>query len=123
MKRMLFSWCSDGIETIYDFTDDYTQAVDFDRTKIFDIIKDPNDIPKNSAMTRVSITIDMILLRARMNPQRYYEVYHISCDDQLDEKFWEREWTERPQMTAELIRDRGVKLYSDRNSNKTPVIT
>jgi len=57
-----------------------------------------------------------LMLRARFNPQRHYEIYAIDCDVSLDEEFWREQWEEYPQETAELIRDRGHRLYSDRAS-------
>ena len=58
--------------------------------------------------------IHSLMLRARFNPQRHYEIYAIDCDASLDEKFWRKQWEEFPQETAELIRNRGHRLYSDR---------
>lgn len=55
-----------------------------------------------------------LLLRARFNPQRHYEIYAIDCTEEMDEKFWREQWEEYPQETAELIRERGHELYSDR---------
>ena len=61
-----------------------------------------------------------LMLRASYNPQRHYEIYAIDCDERLDEEFWKEQWTDHPQDTAELIRDRGHKLYSDR-ADKTNI--
>jgi hypothetical protein len=65
--------------------------------------------------------VQRLLLRARYNLQRHYEIYAIDCDPSLDEEFWKEQWINYPQETADLIRDKGHKLYSDRVT-KTPVI-
>jgi hypothetical protein len=39
----------------------------------------------------------------------------------MDEKFWREQWEEYPQETAELIRERGHKLFSDRRVKKARI--
>lgn len=63
-----------------------------------------------------------IILRAQVNPQRHYEVYAIDCETDLDEKFWRKKWAQDPQFCADLIRERGHKLYSNR-ATQSAVIT
>ena len=62
--------------------------------------------------------IQAMLLRARYNSQRHYEIYTVDCAEGMDEKFWREQWEEYPQETAELIREKGHKLYSDRTVRK-----
>jgi hypothetical protein len=64
-----------------------------------------------------------LLLRARFNPQRHYEIYAIDCAEEMDEAFWREQWEDNPQATAELIRERGHKIYSDRANTKEIKIT
>ena len=63
-----------------------------------------------------------ILLRARMNPQRNYEVYALVCDPDITEATLRAMFKDDPQGTVDLIRERGVKLYSDRKSGNRRVI-
>lgn len=58
--------------------------------------------------------VKSLLLRARFNTHRHYEIYAVDCTEGMDEAFWRERWEEYPQETAELIRERGHKLYSDR---------
>ena len=60
-------------------------------------------------------------MRARFNPQRNYEIYAIDCDASLDEAFWRNQWEEYPQETADLIRERGHELYSDRSTTERTI--
>jgi len=55
-----------------------------------------------------------LLLRAQFNSHRHYEIYAIDCAESMDEEFWREQWEEFPQATAELIRERGQKLFSNR---------
>jgi hypothetical protein len=41
----------------------------------------------------------------------------------MDEEFWRAQWEEYPQETAELIRERGHKLFSDRVKTSSIKIT
>lgn len=109
----IFSWCCDGIEAIIPIT----EYEHWDKENLFRLIKSEILLrnPLNSIMQH-------LLLRAQFNSQRNYEIYVIDCDPDLDEKFWRRQWDEHPQFTADLIRKRGHKIYSDRQTNK-PVIT
>ena len=63
-----------------------------------------------------------LIIRARANTQRHYEIYAVDCDASLDEAFWRKQWEENPQFTADLIRERGHCLYSDRIQKKLQVI-
>ena len=61
-------------------------------------------------------------LRARANTQRHYEIYSIQTVEDIDKSTLERLFEDDPQAAAELIRDRGTKLYSDRIAKRTQVI-
>ena len=62
-------------------------------------------------------------LRAMCNLQRHYEIYILTTDATITRDHI-REWfRDSPQAAAELIRERGVKFYSDRNYIGDRVIT
>lgn len=106
-KTFLFSWDMTGIESIIEISV-YDQ---FEKDNLLRILKE-EPVVRNP----VNTIIRNILLRARFNSQRHYEVYVVNCDETLDEEFWEIQWKELPQETADLIRERGHCLYSDRMS-------
>lgn len=68
-------------------------------------------------------TLHMIILRARMNSQRHYEIYSINVDEAISEDDLRASFDENPQAMADLIRKRGIKIYSDRIKEKVQVIT
>jgi hypothetical protein len=112
-NAFIFSWDQLGIESIVPIT----QYEGVDRENTMRILRDQPVVrnPLNSILQN-------LLLRARYNSQRHYEIYAIDCDTSLDEAFWKEQWETDPQGTAELIRERGHKLYSDRvNSNKVKI--
>lgn len=64
-----------------------------------------------------------LTMRARANSQRRYEIYSIHTNSEISKEDLERMFEENPQNAADLIRDRGVKIYSDRANQKVQVIT
>ena len=113
-NAFIFSWDCHGIESIVPITE-YEK---WDRENTMRILREERIIrnPLNSI-------IQSLVLRARFNPQRHYEIYAIDCEENLDETFWRKQWEDNPQFTAELIRERGHKIYSDRADTSKVKIT
>lgn len=101
----IFSWDMYGIESIVPIT----QYETIDRDNTMRRLKGEKPIrnPVNSI-------IQSLILRARFNTQRHYEIYAIDCDPSMGLEFWQEQWESNPQGTADLIRSRGHRLYSDR---------
>jgi len=112
-NAFVFVWDIYGIESIIPIT----QYELHERENLMRLLKDqPRERnPLDSIMRN-------IILRAKFNAQRSYEIYAIDCDKSLDSDFWREQWQKYPQETADLIRDKGQKIYSDRTT-KQPVIT
>lgn len=55
--------------------------------------------------------LQVMLLRARFNSQRCYEIYAIESELTKDEI--QKSFTENPQVMADTIRERGKLIYSD----------
>lgn len=101
-NAFIFSWDVHGIESIVPI-EEYRQH---DKNQVINILKgkEMERNPLNSILQR-------LLLRARVNSQRNYEIYAIDCDDSLDEEFWKEQWTSNFEGTAEIIRSRGYKIF------------
>ena len=56
-----------------------------------------------------------------MNPQRHYEVYTVQTDPSINKDDMVRMFEDSPQTMADLVRERGNKLYSDRSKNTTKI--
>ena len=112
-NAFIFSWDQLGIEAIVPIT----QYEHHDKQNLIRILSE-----KSVERNPLDSIVRSLILRARYNPQRHYEIYAVDCDESMDEKFWREQWEEHPQATADLIRDRGHKLYSDRVTKK-PVIS
>ena len=125
MKQNLFilSWDNTGLEACVDITDDRDRSDNFEQEKIFELIRDPHTVPENKHLNKVNRMVSMMMLRARANPQRHYEIYTITTTEDITAKDLRELFSDSPQSAAELIRERGTKLYSDRASQKQIVIT
>jgi hypothetical protein len=58
--------------------------------------------------------LDILILRARSNPQRRYEIYTVQVEPDVTLKDIQEMFKATPQAIVDLVRARGHKLYSDR---------
>lgn len=112
-NAFIFSWDNQGIEAIVPIT----QYEHHDKENLMRMLKE-----QPTERNPLDSILRSLILRARFNTHRHYEIYVIDCEPNLDEEFWKEQWKEYPQYTADLIRERGHKIYSDRQT-KQPVIT
>ena len=115
-------WDCYGLEACVEITDKVRRGNDFEREKIFDLLKDPDKEPHNAAVKEINQIFFAMSMRARYNPQRHYEIYSIHTSADISKEDLASMFDNDPQGTADLIRERGTKLYSDR-STKERVIT
>ena len=66
-----------------------------------------NILSGKPAPDRNNITLNSIILRAKFNPQRHYEIYMIEVSDGITEEDLKNLFKDSPQYAAELIRERG----------------
>lgn len=102
----VLSWDCYGLEACVNVSD-------IEKEKMWSILKDEDSTTKGRANTVNSI-VNMMMLRARFNPQRNYEIYAIDTDDSISGDDLRELFEQDPQGSADLIRERGRKLYSDR---------
>jgi hypothetical protein len=77
-------------------------------------LKSTKDNPDQGRDPNIGSIVNMIMLRARFNSQRFYEIYTIDTEDDISDKQLRDMFEADPQGSADLIRVRGRKLYSDR---------
>ena len=66
--------------------------------------------------------LDFLILRARANPQRNYEIYTVQVEADVSLKDIREMFKDSPQDIVDLVRARGHKLYSDRLYTEDRVI-
>jgi hypothetical protein len=59
-----------------------------------------------------------LMLRARYNSQRSYEIYTFEVEGEISKDEMIEMFEDNPQYFAELIREKGNKIYSDYSSKK-----
>jgi len=104
-NAFIFSWDCDGVEAIIPIT----QYEDMDKRNLINLLAE-----RKKEHNPINNIIFNLMMRARFNPQRNYEIYTIDCSKDLDEEFWRAKWEAEPQFCADLIREKGLKIYSDR---------
>jgi hypothetical protein len=110
----LVYWCNEGLESVVPITE-YEQ-IDVENT--FRILKDEDKI--RNPMYDI---IQKMIMRGRFNPQRHYELYAIDCSVDIDKEDLETMFESDPQSAADLIRSRGLKIYSDRaRENRVKIV-
>jgi hypothetical protein len=95
-----------GLESIFSVDDALQEVENYEKDKIWKTLKEeavgqrPNPIP-----------LQMLIMRARYNSQRSYEIYTFSTTMSMNEvrKFF----ADDPQPIVEWIRENGNKIYSD----------
>jgi hypothetical protein len=110
----IFAWDQTGIDSIVPIS----QYEEWDKRNTWNAL---NDQPQER--NPLNSIIQSLLLRARYNSQRHYEIYSIDCAFPIDEEEWRKIWEDDPQGTADLIRARGQRLYSDREDRRSQVIS
>lgn len=109
----IFSWDMTGIDAIVPIT----QYEGIDAENILRILKD-----EPTERNPLNSILQMMIMRARANSHRHYEIYAIDCAFEINEKEWRTQWESDPQAMADLIRVRGEKIYSDRVDKAIQVI-
>lgn len=104
-NAFIFSWDCLGVEAIIPIT----KYEMIDKINLINILSE-----KKTVESPVGTIIYNLTMRARFNPQRNYEIYAIDCSKELDAAFWKAKWEDDPQFCADLIREKGLKIYSDR---------
>lgn len=94
-------WDCEGLECVL-------PATNPDHEEIMAILK---GIEPDRTIAR---TVGMMMMRARFNPQRFYEIYGISAVAGIEKKDIEEMFENSPQLAAETMRRIGNKIYSNR---------
>lgn len=106
--QFIVSWDCNGLEVCCDVTQAQQRAV-WEQLK--------GELPSESGIP----SMGHLVLRARYNPQRHYEIYIVEAVDGITEADIRTMFNENPQEAADTIRRLGKCFHSDRTTTK-PVI-
>jgi hypothetical protein len=99
----LVSWDCTGLEAVINITD-------YEKEATWATLK--NEDPP----VRLGSMVNHLMLRARANSQRHYEIYTMNVAEGISDEDIRGMFDADPQGSADLIRDRGNKIYSDREN-------
>lgn len=104
-------WDIYGLEALLDIGALKEEHEEWEKKKMMAILKEDqfHDIEPR-------YPLPMMILRARVNTQRQYEIYEFSID--LDYDSVKDMFKVDPQHIVDLIREHGYKVYSDRTERK-----
>ena len=106
--QFIISWDCNGLEVCCDVTKAQQRAV-WEQLR--------GELPGESGIP----SLGHLLLRARYNPQRHYEIYTVEAVDGITEEDIREMFNADPQSAADTIRRLGSCFHSDRATTK-PVI-
>ena len=66
--------------------------------------------------------LNLLILRARANPQRNYEIYTVQVEPDVSLKDIQDMFKDSPQEIVDIVRAQGHKIYSDRLYTEDRVI-
>lgn len=108
-NHFLVMWCNEGLECVIPF--DTGQAM-MDK-----LLANDNGYEK-----KLGQQLFIMKIRAQANSQRHYEIYQLNTEAGIDQDTIESMFKDSPQFIVDLIREKGIKLYSDRVIGKPAII-
>ena len=100
-------WDCNGLECLYDVDAHMDIHNEWEKKQIVAILKEEEVIPAKPA----GIPLQMMILRARFNSQRAYEIYEFISTIEYNEL--KKAFNDDPQPIVEWVRENGKKVYSD----------
>lgn len=105
-RHYLVMWDMLGLECIFDITKLKQDHETWEKAKIWRMLKEEKvDTPAPT------IPIRELILRAKFNSQRSYEIYEFNST--MSENELREEFERDPQPVVNWIRENGYKVYSD----------
>ena len=104
-----------GLECLINVTEIEKKHEQWEKENIFRNLKEQKQTIKTE-----HVPLEMMIMRARVNSQRCYEIY--AFDSELSEQDIRETFEDSPQVIADAIRNVGHKFFSDRANKKQQVI-
>ena len=106
VNHYLAMWDMLGLECIYDVSKAKDEIDQWEKEAIWSTLKEQSHTTRPKP-----IPLNMMIMRARFNTQRSYEIYEFNST--LSESELRKEFNSDPQPVVEWIRKNGHKVYSD----------
>ena len=99
-------WDMEGLECLFDVDYHMDRYSEWEKQKVVAILKEEQHPARPTG-----IPLQMLILRAKFNSQRAYEIYEFNST--LAYKEITEAFNDNPQPIVEWIRENGKKVYSD----------
>lgn len=107
-STFVLSWDITGLESCVNLSD-------IEKEEMWESLKGKT-LPNR--LSYVNQLVSLIVTRAQYNSQRHYEVYTVDVDSTVTKEDLVEMFNSDPQASADLIRTRGRKIYSNRLEHK-----
>jgi hypothetical protein len=115
MNSFIISWDQTGVEAIVPVHEIEQRRTQAEQEKVWNVLADPEfRLPRNPPACEINHVMKHLIMRARANHQRHYEIYLINTASDITDADIRDMFEGSPQHSADLIRTRGTQLYSDR---------
>ena len=117
----VLSWDCEGLESVVPVSEIEARNEELEKDRMLKILSDPEGADPGFKGESIAGIVHRLQLRAQFNSQRHYEIYSVCIDASIDADGIRDMFEQNPQGMADLIRERGNKIYSNRR-HKNPVI-
>ena len=122
----LLSWCSEGLESAINVDEYESRNIEQSKQAMWDTLSaaDPEHVKKTvTAAEEFNHIMNRILLRARVNSHRHYEVYVVGFPGGTTEEDIRNMFEgDGAQYIVDLIREKGTKYFSNRATQKARIV-
>ena len=116
MRYFLISFDCNGLECLQDITEYHPD--NWDKNQLMAVM-----MGKAYKRAPIHAQISQMIMRAKFNPQRHYEIYIQQADDDITAQDFASAFNDDPQHWADYVREHhSVKIYSDRVKKGSRVI-
>jgi len=115
LTRFVAMWDMNGLESLINVTQIEKEHKQWEKENIFRILKE-----ENQTLKPAHVPLEMMIMRAKFNSQRHYEIY--TFDSELSEQDIRETFETSPQVMVDAIRGIGHKFYSDRATKSAVIV-
>ena len=113
--RFVVMWDMNGLESLINVSKIEKEHEQWEKENIFRVLKEDN-----TTLKPAHVPLNQMILRAKFNSQRHYEIY--TFDSELSEQDIRETFENSPQVIADAIRNVGYKFYSDRATKSAVIV-
>lgn len=110
-------WDMYGLESLFNLSAHLKELESYEKDLMWNTLSEKTTLNK-----KPTLPLNMILLRARVNSHRHYEIYTFTSSKVLKEKDIRHWFASTPQDAANWVRENGYKVLSNRISSRQVIV-